>query len=183
MARTPPVAPVEAPGNFITGALYNASVGALINWSTGSGSNGPPRFQAYSSTSQSLTSGAAYTSLTLDTELVDTDAGHSTVTNTSRYVVQVAGFYLIVASCGFPNNATGNRSVRIGINGVASQSGQVATAAAAAGNSWYGCVTTFAQLNINDYVECQAWQTSGGNLATNGGAQIGPSLALLWVSG
>lgn len=182
MARTPPVFPTEAPGNFVTGALWNATVGAAGAWHFGTGSAGPPRFQAYGSTNQSIASGSgAFTSCTLDTEIVDSDGGHSTTTNTSRYVVQVPGTYLCIASVGYTSSSTGNRAVRVGVNGAAAQASQLAQGNAGT-NSWYGIATAWIPLNAGDYVECQTWQTSGGALVTNGGAQLGPTLTCLWYS-
>lgn len=181
MPRTVPVFPTEIPGNFITSALFGSTVGALGAWSTGSGTNGPPRFQGYSTSSQAIANGVNFISCTLDTEIFDSDGGHSTVTNTSRYTVQVAGTYLLVASVGYPINSTGNRAVRVGINGSGAQGGQSVTSAFAT-NSWYGIATTAAPLNVGDFVECQTWQNSGGSLSTNGGVAIGPTLTCLWVS-
>lgn len=182
MARTVPAIPTEIPGNFITGALFNATVGAAGAWAFGSGSNGPPRFQGYSVSSQSIPTGINYVSLTLDTEVYDSDGGHSTTTNTSRYTVQVAGTYYISGSCGYPGTAGGNRSTRIAVNGSPAQGSQVADAPTTTANSWYGIATCFAVLNVGDYVEVQTWQNSGGGISTNGGVATGPTLNVLWVS-
>lgn len=182
MPRTVPVFPTEIPGNFITSALFGSTVGALGAWSTGSGTNGPPRFQGYSASSQSIATGITYISLTLDTEVYDSDGGHSTVTNTSRYTAQVAGTYSLSGSCGYAGTAGGNRSTRLAVNGVGVQGSQVAAAPTTTANSWYGIATAFAVLNVGDFVEVQTWQNSGAAINTNGGLTTGPTLNVLWVS-
>ena len=141
----------------------------------------PPRFQGYGSTNQTIATGATFVSCSLDTEIIDSENGHSNTTNNSRYVVQVPGTYQCMASVGFAANATGNRAVRVSVNGAAVQGGQLAQGSAGA-NSWYGIATAWVALGVGDYVECQAWQNSGGNLTTNGGAQTGPTLTCLWYS-
>ncbi|MFD0393322.1 hypothetical protein ACFQ3Z_15940 [Streptomyces nogalater] len=134
MARTVPVIAAEAPGTYLTGALWNASVKAMGDWLMGSAGNGAPRFRAHQSTAQSLADNT-WTSLTLDTEDYDSDNGHSTTTNSSRYTVQVAGTYLVIGSVGLVANATGARAVRLTQNGGAINGTFVKTPASPAGHS------------------------------------------------
>lgn len=183
MARTVPVSATEAPGNFLTGALWTAQVKALIDFLTGSGTNGVPRFKGYASTGQSIATGSgADTAVTLDSESYDSDNGHSVSTNTSRYTIQVAGTYLIMATAGFPTNSTGNRKLGINING-ANANGGVFTGPAMASNSWAACVCVEQALVVGDYVEMVVWQTSGGALSLNaGGSGFGPTLMCHWIS-
>lgn len=183
MARTVPISAVETPGSFLTGALWTAQVKALIDFTTGSGTNGVPRFKGYASTGQSIATGSGSdTPVALDSESYDSDNGHSTTTNTSRYTIQVAGTYLIMATASFPTNATGNRKLGININGT-NANGGVFTGPAMSGNSWSACVCVEQALAVGDYVEMVVWQTSGAPATLNsGGGGFGPTLMCHWIS-
>lgn len=181
MARTVPVSLTEVPGNFITSAWQNAQVKALTDFLTGSGSGGVPRFKGYASTTQSLATGTTDTALTLDTEDYDSDNGHSTSTNTSRYTIQVAGTYLIMGTAAIGTSATGNRKLGININGANARGGTV-QGPGFASNSWSAVVCTTQALNLGDYVELVAWQNSGATLGTSATTGFGPTLMCQWIS-
>lgn len=182
MARTVPVSLTEVPGNYITSAWQNAQVKALTDFLTGSGSNGVPRFKGYASTGQSIASGTGDVPVTLDTESYDSDNGHSTTTNTSRYTVQVAGTYLILGTASFATSATGNRKVGINVNGT-NANGGVVQGPGMASNSWSACVGLYQALNAGDYIELVVWQTTGNPLSLNGGGSgFGPTLMCHWIS-
>ncbi|MBK3624903.1 hypothetical protein JHN59_08585 [Streptomyces sp. MBT49] len=182
MPRTVPAIASQSPGNFLTGALWNASVKAMGDWALGSGTNGLPRFRGYATSAQAL-SDNTWTSLNLDTESYDSDNGHSTSTNTSRYVVQVAGTYLVVGSVGMAANATGNRSARLTVNGSSIPGTFVKTLAPTAAHS-AGLVTSMIVSCIaNDYIEVQGLQTSGAALNTSAGGDVAPSLSCIWLTG
>lgn len=181
MARTVPVSVTEVPGNYITAALWTSQVKATMDYLMGSGANGVPRFKGYASTAQTLTTGSGDVAITLDTEDYDSDNGHSTTVNTSRYTIQVAGTYLLLGTLAFATNATGNRKAGININGVNARGGTV-QGPGFAGNSWCACVGVSQALNVGDYVELVGWQTSGGNLATSATGGFGPTLICQWIS-
>ncbi|WP_055590128.1 hypothetical protein [Peterkaempfera griseoplana] len=182
MTRTAPVSAQQSPGSFLTSALWNAQVKAIIDWSCGSGTNGPPRFRGYQTSTQSIAD-STWAALNLDTESFDSDAGHSTSSNTSRYTVQVAGTYLIIGSAGFTASATGVRAVRLLVNGANPITGTfVKTMAAAAGNSSGLVTTALSSFSAGDYVEVQGYQTSGGALSTSAGSDVACSLCALWIS-
>lgn len=61
---------------------------------------------------QSITTGVN-TDVLFDTEVVDTDSMHSTVTNTQRVTCTVAGVYVVSGYVNFDSHATGYR--RIGV--------------------------------------------------------------------
>lgn len=176
MARTVPVMPTEQPSNYNTSALFNATTKATADFLTN-----PPRFKGYATSAQALGTGTTFVPISLDSEEYDTDAGHSTVTNTSRYVVQVAGTYDITAILAFAVNGTGNRSVGITVNGL-SPRGSVAQLPSLPTNSWCCGITCTTALAVGDYVEMIGWQTSGGNLNTSVTLAFGPSLTLKWIS-
>lgn len=92
--------PVPAMRTWNTNDLGTA---ALLNSNLRDGINfllNVPLFQGTQANAQSLPGSIATTTpISLDTNLIDTYSGHSTVTNNSRYVAQVAGVYLVCGSC------------------------------------------------------------------------------------
>jgi hypothetical protein len=178
MPRTTPVIATEVPGDFITSALWNAQVLATMQWLFGTGaSSGVPRFSGYASTAQAFATGTSYSPLNLDAEVYDSEGGHSTTTNSSRYTVQVPGLYRITAQSAFAVNSSGARAVAIGVNGTASKACQGAPPPS---NSWSNQVTWETYLNVGDFVEAMTWQNSGGALSTVTGG-MGPSLSVWWI--
>lgn len=178
MARTVPVMATEVPGNFVTGALWNAQVGGLGNFALN-----VPRFRGYQTAAQSILDNT-WVSLLIDTEEFDTEGGHSITTNTSRYTCQVAGTYLVSGAVGFVTNTTGNRAVRLALNGSAIHGTFVKTLPAAGGSS--GLTTVgYAVMAVGDYVEVQGNQNSGTaspGLSTNNSTDVGCALACHWIS-
>lgn len=161
---TIPTIPTESPGNFWTSALWNANVLGGLNYLFA-----PVRFVAYSSTTQSLSSGTAAIPLTLDTEIVDSDGGHSNTTNPSRYTCQTAGLYVVAGAATFTQNSSGTRTVQILHNG----GGVPGAAIQASPSSSNGTgVSSFVvvPLAVGDYVEVAAWQNSGSTLTTSNSA-------------
>jgi hypothetical protein len=166
----------------LTGALWNANVKAMGDFLMGASGNGVPRFRGYQATAQSIANNT-WTSVTIDTEEYDSDNGHSTSTNTSRYTVQVAGTYLITGSTGLVANATANRGVRLTVSGAAIHGSFVKSATAdASGSSGLVTVAT-AVCSVGDYIECQIVQNSGVALNTNPSGDVACSLSALWISG
>lgn len=174
MARTIPSLAQQQPGNYNTSALENNIRYAISYFA------GVPVFAGYQASTQSVGAGS-YASFTIDTELIDTDGGHSTVTNTSRYVAQVPGTYLVIGSSGWGASNTGYRRTRIALNGNAVRGAtgfdqnQIVTSA--------GLAVSIVTMNgTTDYVEVQGAQNSGGTLSTFSSADFCPTLTVLWVS-
>jgi hypothetical protein len=71
----------QAPGNPITSALWNGTVVGGLQ-----AAQNPVLFKGYATTTQSIASATGGTNvILLDSEDFDTDGGHSTTTNTSRW--------------------------------------------------------------------------------------------------
>ena len=179
MPRTAPVPPTETPGLYNTSALFNAQVRDLNKFALA-----PPIFSAYQAPNQSIPNNA-FTSATLDTERVDSDAGHSTVTNTSRYTFQVAGWYLAYGVAAFTVAGAGARGVKFLTNGTTAvpASEQIILPGSIATST----VGTFVpvQANVGDYLELQVFQNSGGVLSTNAnltGWDWATSMSLFFIS-
>lgn len=150
-------------GQLVTAALMNSNIQAL-----GSFVLAPPLVSANASIAQSIPNNAN-TAVLLDTNVLDSDNGHSTASNTSRYVLQVSGTYLVFGQVSFSPNSTGARGANIAKNGTAIVyiQPQVGSAGVAQTTTvtFIGFVSGFA----GDYVEVWAYQTSGGALNTFAG--------------
>jgi hypothetical protein len=133
------------------------------------------------SVAQSLTT-STWTALTFTSEDLDTASGHSTVSNTSRYTVVTGGAFLLSGGCGFSNNVTGVRGVRWAKNGTAiNGSESVAAATPAIGNRVAARVIVVS-LVASDYVELEAFQSSGAGLNTSAGSTDQPDMTVVRIS-
>lgn len=175
MATIPSV-PTEVPGNFWTSALWNTNVLGGLGYLFS-----PVRFKGYSSTTQSLASGTSGIVLTLDTEVVDSDGGHSTTTNTSRYTAQTAGLYYVSGAVTFATNATNTRTLQVFLNG-AGVTGSAMQVAPAPNRGASVFTSTIVQLAVGDYVELAAWQDSGSTLTTSNSNAISTTMCLWRIS-
>lgn len=141
----------------------------------------PPRCHAFQNSAQSPASGTSFVAVTLDSETgeVDTDAMHSTVTNTSRFTAVTAGRYRFIGQVAFTNNATGIRAAGLRKNGTTVFAEQ--THASAGTVTHYEQVVDEVLLSVGDYVELVCWQTSGGALALVTGA-VATFMHAVWAS-
>lgn len=163
----------EVPGNFITSALWNANV-----YNGGTFLTNPPLFVGTQSAVQSVANGT-WAALTLDTTQVDTYAGHSNVTNNSRYTAQVAGWYTVCGVSCWTTNSTGSRTARITVNGVI-VIGAGTLLAAGTLNAAIATAPRSVFLNAGDYVEVQGGQNSGGALSTAVSTEAACALWVVW---
>jgi hypothetical protein len=118
--------------------------------------------------------------LTMDTEVLDTHGGHSTVTNTTRYTAQLAGWYEVRGRAAFANNTNGSRGCRVHYNGTFIQG---AANIAAAGNlAGIMEVTHTLFLGVGDFVEIAGGQNSGGSLSTAYVNEAGSYMYVTYIS-
>ncbi len=131
--------------------------------------------RAYHDTNQSI-SDSTWTTLAFNSERWDTDAIHDNSTNNSRLTCKTAGKYLIIFSAEFQANATGRRLLRVVLNG----STQIVfiTAGLNSSNESQLTLATIYDLSVNDYVEAQVFQDSGGALNINSTAQTSPEFMM-----
>jgi hypothetical protein len=149
-----PTAPTAAIGTATTQIATTAHVATAIT---------VKRASAFNSAVQSINT-ATWTVLTLDSEDWDTDTFHSTSSLTSRMTIPSGGdgFYAIHAKTRFAAHATGVfRGISIYKNGAA-----VRYLAQAVNNPTDCDVEIYVQLPLvaTDYIECAAYQDSGGAL-------------------
>jgi hypothetical protein len=169
-----PALPTRAAGIKTTAAIYAADITTPINNLTNR-----PIFKGYQSAAQSIANNSI-TAITMDTEAVDSENGHSTSSNTSRYVAPVAGWYLVIGQVAFAANGTGNRLVEIRINGAgaATNLAQTVILTPGAANGSALSAVSLIQLAAGDYVEVYGYQTSGGALNT---APSQSGMEVLWA--
>jgi hypothetical protein len=127
----------------------------------------PPMVKVSRSSTQSIAN-ATLTAVQFDTEAWDTDAFHSTISNTSRITIPsgFSGRYLVMGQIIFDANATGRRAAYLLLNG--------ATYLAAV-----NAVPTGAEVSLNlsaeasavagEYLELAVWQDSGAALNVQSG--------------
>lgn len=177
MARIVPSPPTEVPGNFSTAALFNAQVRDLNNFSLG-----PPLFYGRQGSAQSIANNTV-AGVTLDTEVLDPDGFHSTVTNPSRVVVTIPGTYFVMGYGTFAANTAGVRSARINLNGSAIPASQSTFSPSPSGIQWGAPCWAVATMNgTTDYLELSVSQTSGGALSTYIGVDVAPGLFVWFAS-
>jgi len=110
------------------------------------------------------------TIVTFDTETVDTDGFHSTVTNTDRLTVPAgkAGKYLVVATANFAGNVTGLRQLLLYKN--TTQIAENVIPVNSNGGSTNANAQIIVDLAVGDYMSYSVWQNSGGALNIQGGS-------------
>lgn len=144
----------------------------------------PPRCKVYNSGAQSIGDGS-FTALTWDTEEFDTDAMHSTSSNTSRIVCKTAGTYLLSGSISWASSNAGIRRGARWLKNGSSSNTQVMITPPGTGTAGVPTVhapTVMMSLAVNDYVELAAYQDTGGSLSTVAGI-TGCFAQALWVAG
>ncbi|MFJ1865553.1 hypothetical protein ACIOD1_13060 [Streptomyces sp. NPDC088097] len=127
---------------------------------------------------QSVANGA-WAVLTMDSEITDPYNGHSTSSNTSRYVCQYAGWYRITGRAAFATNSTGSRGSRIHKNGSFIQG--AASLAGAGTLNGISEVSHVLYLAVSDYVEVAGGQNSGGSLSTSFAGEAASMMYVDWL--
>jgi hypothetical protein len=142
--------------------VADSSTATGLKWETPSGGSTAKGVSVYNSTSPS-TANNTWTLITFDSESYDTDAFHSTSTNTSRLTVPtgLGGKYLVQAQLSWDVSATGYRALRLYKNGTAYKE---ATPQVPSATVYVGASFTFnLDLVAGDYLELYAFQNSGSS--------------------
>lgn len=167
----------------LTGAVFTALMWQLLEDAINNGIVTQLGCRVTNSGNISLTNNADVV-LTFDTNLTDTDAPsspmHSTTTNTSQVVMNWTGFYQVKATVSFATNATGERRVRIRLNGTTIIAEAVMGANGAAGATTIHAVCD-RYFNAGDYVEVLAFQNSGGALSSVQNSEYSPIFSAVRV--
>lgn len=151
------------PGEIVTAAMLNGNVRDAVGFVLA-----PPAAVLRSTAAQSIPNNS-WTSLTMNTEDVDNDGGHSTVTNPSRYTAQTAGWWRVNGgTMTFAGNNTGTRGTRLTVNGVAVAASRNLVVASAAIAVSVPLVGIEVYLDVGQYMEMQAFQ----DVSTPAGAAL-----------
>jgi len=123
----------------------------------------------YKSANQTISNNSG-TSITFDSEVFDTDAYHSTSSNTDRITIPSGkgGKYLIQATAGFVANNVGVRQVFFEVNGTTNNNQVTLAGFSGIGTDQYININTIISLAAADYVILRVYQNSGGNLDIKG---------------
>jgi hypothetical protein len=152
-----------------------------VKWATPASST--PTFvgaKVFKSAAQSIPN-ATWTTLTFDSESFDTDAFHSTSTNTSRITIPSgkAGKYSVQWQVVYVQNSTGNRNTRLTVNGSNAAYGTWINAVV--GDPTSISASALLNLSAGDYVELLIGQGSGGALDASGNEAVGCTLAVTYL--
>jgi len=138
-----------------------------------------PAAELRQATTQSIPD-STWTSLSFDTEDLDSAGGHDNVTNNSRYTAQYAGWYLLGGGYNPNINGTGIRGTRWMVNGTAVNASGTVQAATSATGAGYPSRMKRVFLNVGDYVELQVFQSSTAPLGTQVTGDSASSMSVIW---
>jgi hypothetical protein len=172
--RYAPQTAQKSAGQLITGALWNAGVGALINFMAN-----VPSFRAYQTSVQAMASGS-WTAMLFQGTSNDSDGGHSNVVNPSRYTCQVAGWYFVEGYVAINTGGSGAR-----FDSAVAKNGTIVPASCQfllrANDLQSLMCGTMVQLAVGDYVEIWGRQTSGVAINTFVGSDLLPVINGFWI--
>lgn len=176
---------VPVPANGVAGvdvsaAFWNAQVRDAITFLAN-----PPICEAVQTVAQSIPTSTP-TPINFDTNVVDSYNGHSTVTNTSRYTAQVAGWYALGGVVSLTANTTGTFRVALwAVNGTLVNGG--AANQLPGGSSTRPAATGAADievfLNVGDFVTLNSQQdsTASPGLNTSVATPNSSRMSIRWV--
>jgi hypothetical protein len=135
-----------------------------VKWATAASASNFVGCFLTKSSNQSI-SNATLTAITFDVEELDTDAFHSTSSNTSRITIPSGkgGKYLITGQVKFANNATGVRLFKI-IKNNSGDGHDFEIPTSSVSGSFAITQSSILNLAVGDYIEIFAYQSSGGSL-------------------
>jgi hypothetical protein len=155
------------------GVLYFTATGTAIfmPFDVGAAATAFAGSSVYNSANQSINN-ATLTAVTFNSESFDTDAYHSTATNTSRFTIPSgkAGKYLVSATLNFGSNATGVRYISLYKNGAAVIYGNSVPGSSAGGTAL--AMSYLVDLAVSDYIELYAYQSTGVAADVLGGSTL-----------
>lgn len=139
----------------------------------------PPTCRVYSSVNQNILT-ATDVALTFNQERFDTDTMHSNVTDNSRITFTTGGVYVMTFCMTWEANATGDRKIRIRLNGATII---VADEKSSDQNDDFDhTVSTIYKVAAGDYIEAYVAQNSGVTLQSIANGNYAPEMAVARVA-
>ena len=140
-----------------------------------------PAARVYHDSNQSIPNDT-WTALNFNQEHFDTANMHNNITNNTRLTCTVAGVYHLSAIMHFASNTSFQRGIRFVMNGTDNN----ATKTGLADQSYptYRDIDTDWRFKLNEYVEVQVYQNSGGaldSIADVGASSLWPTFSMVWV--
>lgn len=181
MSRTVPAPVFETAGNLVQSAHWNAGPKAMGDFYLS-----PPMFRGHQSIAQSCPN-SSYVALSLDVTDVDTENGHSNVTNNSRYTCQVAGWYWVdgFAAFGVGGSMASTIQVYMALNSTGGTPNRVFSLeqTIVRANNDFGAVSGSGMLKmaVGDYLEVYCAQASGGTINTAPNTDLCPTMNVVWM--
>jgi hypothetical protein len=159
-----------ASGEQVTAAKLNADVRDGFNFLLA-----PPRAVLRKS-AQPISSGIL-TVLSWDLEDLDSDGGHSNVTNNTRYTVQTAGWFFLICNVEWSDtNDVGGREVwfrKSGNNATRQSRSDDYPTVSTTNINMSGLITTgYMSLAVSDYIEVEVFQSSGTTMSVESNARF-----------
>lgn len=173
MARSVPSVPTEQTGNVLSAQLWNSGVKTVNDFL-----KNKPAFRSTFSNTPPPIPNNTWVALPFDSVLLDTDAGHSSAVNNSRYTCQVAGVYWVKGSC-FLNQtagATTRTDTTIAKNGSTLAGSATFQNRLPSEPTWY-VASSLIRLNVGDYVEIWVRQFTGGTISP-----ANADINVIWIS-
>ena len=178
MARTVPSVSMQQTGNLVSAELWDNGIKTVNDFLSNR-----PAFKAISSVGQAV-SNNTWSAVQYNQGHLDTDAGHSSVTNNTRYTCQVAGMYWVKGSAGWQLNAAGACRIDpcVAKNG-ATWSGAGSFMVRPSGDYALFSTSALVRMNVGDYVEIWVRQESGVTLSLDGGTSLmPPDFSVIWIA-
>lgn len=178
MPRTVPSLALQNPGNLVTSALWNNGPKAIGDFYLS-----PPIFRCRQANAQTF-SNQIWAAVALDaTADIDSEGGHSSITNNTRYTAQVAGWYLCLGFCAWANSANAQQSIYCALAKNGSIVVGTGQAAPKTGNDFSSVSSEgLIYLQVGDYVEVWGRQDTGANMNTwTSNVDLNPVLNMVWL--
>lgn len=159
MARTPPTQNFfEFAGNLVTSEYWNEDVKGLNDFLSDR-----PMFRASCTTAASIPTGTN-TPIPFDTNWIDTDSGHNTQVNNSRYTCQVSGIYWVKGCVAYTAAGVATRVACLIAKNGSPYLGGATFLNKLASDSIAISASGLIALFPGDYIEIWTAQISGGSL-------------------
>ncbi len=147
-----------------------------------------PFFVGYQTGTQSIAN-QTWTPIALDSEQIDSYAGHTDQTNTGRYYFPLSGnigasypdYYLATGVVKWSSSAPTGKDLIAGMRLTGGTTVEGCKIGGASGHNVGAFAADLIQAGNNDYVELMGWQESGAALSTAASAGSLSSLQVRWV--